>query len=54
MENFNDPSEDLTSMWCETKRPVNLHFPTLHLQFNNTAASPTTAIKFELKPETTK
>jgi hypothetical protein len=46
MENFNDSSEDLTSMWCEMRRPKNLHFPTLYRQFNNTAASPTTAIKF--------
>jgi hypothetical protein len=51
MKNFNDPLEDLTSMWCETRRPENLHFPTLHRQFNHTATSPPTAIKFLLKWE---
>jgi hypothetical protein len=54
MENFNDSSEDLTSIWCETRRHVNLHFPTLHWQFNNTATSPPTAIKFLLKRESKK
>jgi hypothetical protein len=51
MENFNDPSEDLTSKRCKTRRPVNSPFPTLHRQFNNIAASPPTAIKFLLKQE---
>jgi hypothetical protein len=51
MENFNDPFEDLTSKWCEMRRPENLHFPTLYRQFNHTATSPPTAIKFPLKWE---
>jgi hypothetical protein len=51
MENFNDPSEDLTSMRCKTRRPINSPFPILHQQFNNTTASPPTAIKFLLKQE---
>jgi hypothetical protein len=54
MENFKDPSGDLTSMRCKTRRPVDSPFPTLQRQFNTTAASPTTIIKFQLKPETRK
>jgi hypothetical protein len=47
MENFNDPSEDLASMWCETRRPANLHPPpTQRQRLNNTASTSSTTIKF--------
>jgi hypothetical protein len=52
MENFNNLSEDLTTMWCDTKRLTKLHFPSQYQRLNNTATSPPTTIKFLLKRET--
>jgi hypothetical protein len=51
MAHFSSPSEDLTTMWCDTRRLTKLHFPTQHQRLNNTATSPPTAIKFLLKRE---
>jgi hypothetical protein len=51
MAHFNNPSEDLTTMWCDTRRLTKLHFPSQHQRLNNTATSPATAIKFLLKWE---
>jgi hypothetical protein len=49
MAHFSNPSEDLTTMWCDTRRLTKLHFPSQHQQLNNTATSPPTTIKFLLK-----
>jgi hypothetical protein len=51
MESFNNPSEDLTTMWFDTKRLTKLHFPSQHQWLDNTATLPPTAIKFLLKWE---
>jgi hypothetical protein len=51
MAHFSNPSEDLTTMWCDARRLTKLHFPSQHQQLNNTAASPPTTIKFLLKQE---
>jgi hypothetical protein len=51
MEHFSNPSEDLTTMWCDTRRLRKLHFPSQCQCVNNTATSPPTAIKFLLKQE---
>jgi hypothetical protein len=51
MAHFSNPSEDLTTMWCDIRRLANLHFPSQHQWLNNTATSPPTAIKFLLKRE---
>jgi hypothetical protein len=51
MAHFNNPSEDLTTMWGDTRRLTGLHFPSQHQRLNNTATSPPTAIKFLLKRE---
>jgi hypothetical protein len=48
---FSNPSEDLTTMWCDTRRLTKLHFPRQHQRLNNTATSPSTTIKFLLKRE---
>jgi hypothetical protein len=54
MAHCSNPSEDLTTMWCDKRRFTKLHFPSQHLQLNNTATSPPTAIKFLLKRESRK
>jgi hypothetical protein len=54
MESFNNPSEDLTTMWFDTKRLTRLHFPSQHQRLDNTATLPPTAIKFLLKWESRK
>jgi hypothetical protein len=51
MAHFSNRSEELTTMWCDTRRPENLRFPTLHRPFNHTATSPPTAINFLPKRE---
>jgi hypothetical protein len=51
MVHFSNPFEDLTTMWCDTRRLTKLHFPSQHQQLNNTATSPPTTIKFLLKRE---
>jgi hypothetical protein len=51
MAHFSNPSEDLTTMWCDTRRLTKLHFPSQHQLLNNTSTSPPTAIKFLLKWE---
>jgi hypothetical protein len=51
MAHFNNSSEDLTTMWCDTRRLTKLHFPSQHQRLNNPATSPPTAIKFLLKRE---
>jgi hypothetical protein len=51
MAHFGNPSEDLTAMWCDTRRLTKLHFPSQHQWLNNTATSAPTAIKFLLKRE---
>jgi hypothetical protein len=48
---FSNPSEDLTTMWCDTRRLTKLHFPGQHQRLYNTATSPPTTIKFLLKRE---
>jgi hypothetical protein len=49
LAHFSNPSEDLTTMWCDTRRLTKPHFPSQHQRLNNTATSPPTAIKFLLK-----
>jgi hypothetical protein len=51
MAHFSDPSEDLTTMWCDTRILTKLHFPSQHQWLNNTTTSPPTVIKFLLKRE---
>jgi hypothetical protein len=51
LEHFSNPSEDLTTMWCDTRRLTKLHFLSQHQRLNNTSTSPPTAIKFLLKRE---
>jgi hypothetical protein len=51
MAHFSNPSEDLATMWYDTRRLIKLHFPSQHQRLNNTATSPPTAIKFLLKRE---
>jgi hypothetical protein len=49
MAHFSNPSEDLTTMWCDTRRLTKLHFSSQHQQLSNTSTSPPTAIKFLLR-----
>jgi hypothetical protein len=51
MAHFSNPSEDLATMWCDTRRLTKLYFPSQHQRLNNTATSPPTTIKFLLKRE---
>jgi hypothetical protein len=51
MAHFSNTSEDLTTMWCDTRRLTKLHFPSQHQRLNNTSTSPPTAIKFLQKRE---
>jgi hypothetical protein len=51
MAHFSNPSKDLTTMWCDTRRLTKMHFPSQGQRLNNTATSPSTAIKFLLKRE---
>jgi hypothetical protein len=51
MAHFSNPSEDLTTMWCDTRRLTKLHFSSQHQRLNNTATSPPTVIKFLLERE---
>jgi hypothetical protein len=51
MENFNDPSENLTTLGCDTRRLTKLNFPSQHQRLNNTATSSPTATNLLLKRE---
>jgi hypothetical protein len=48
---FSNPSEDLTTMWCDTRRLTKPHFPSQPQWLNHTATSPSTVVKFLLKQE---
>jgi hypothetical protein len=51
MAHFSNPSEDLATMWCDTRRLTRLHLPSQHQRLNNTSTSQPTAIKILLKWE---
>jgi hypothetical protein len=51
MAHFSNPSEDLATMWCDTRRLTQLHFSSQHQRLNNTSTSPPTSIKFLLERE---